>query len=130
MLSLEKSVHDALCEWRVEEKTESAIKVSGVFLFSKMFSGFDGHFPNQPILPAIVQLAAVRHLAQKSLERNLVPVGCQRTKFRDIVGPQEELAVTIDLQKKRNNWQAKFSMQKGDELAAGGTLELRLVSEA
>jgi len=130
VLSLEKSVNEALRKWSVEERSESSLKVSGVFIFPEDFGGFAGHFPGRPILPAIVQLAAVRHLGQKGLGARLVPVGCQRTKFRGVVSPLEEMEVTVVLHKKGDNWHGKFTMQKGDEPVAGGTLELSCGKEA
>lgn len=127
MLSLQESLQKSLRDWRIEKKTDVDIDLVGVFCFPDDFPGFAGHFPVQPVLPAIIQLAAVRHLAELALGRELLPLGCRRAKFREVVLPQEELSVSVSLVKKENNWQAQFSLRKGDSPVSGGGLLFKQV---
>ena len=126
MLSLQESLGNALNEWRIEDKTDAGLDLVGVYLFPENFPGFAGHFPQQPVLPAIIQLAAVRHLAELALGQELVPLECQRAKFRDMVQPQEEVTVSVTLTEQESNWRARFALRKGDESVSGGTLLFKI----
>lgn len=66
----------------------------GRYLFPEGFAGFDGHFPNFPILPAIVEIGAVVALVgeAKGVPQRLV--GVQDAKFLNTVHPGEELTVS------------------------------------
>lgn len=129
MLSLQESLRDALQEWRAGDKTDAGQELVGVFVFPDSFPGFAGHFPEQPVLPAIIQLAAVRHLAELALGQDLVPQECQRAKFRDIVQPQEELTVKATLVEKENGWLARFSLNKDEVSVSGGNLLFKTAAE-
>jgi 3-hydroxyacyl-[acyl-carrier-protein] dehydratase len=124
MLSLEESLQQSLRQWRFDKQGEDGFSLSGEFRFKPSFPGFNGHFPEQPVLPAIVQLAAVRHLAELALDRKLVLIRCQRVKFRGMVLPQEVLQVAVRLSQRVNGWQAEFSLQKAEGMVAGGLLDL------
>ena len=127
MLSLQESLGNALKEWRIEDKNDTGCKLVGNFLFPDDFPGFAGHFPEQPVLPAIIQLAAVRHLAELALGKELHPAECQRAKFRGMVLPQEDITVSVTLTEKENNWHARFSLSKNDASVAGGSLLFKSV---
>ena len=61
------------------------------FLFSETFAGFDGHFPNNPMLPGIAQIIAAAltvHPDGPSRIRQIV-----RCKFVSIVRPGETMTV-------------------------------------
>ena len=122
--SLEESLQDALREWRLEKKGGVGLGISGVFVFPAAFPGFAGHFPARPILPAIVQLAAVRHLAQLGLAGKLQPTACRQVKFRGIIQPQDEVVARVDLCEQGKIRQARFSLRKAGAEVAGGVLEL------
>lgn len=56
---------------------------------------FEGHFPNDPILPGVAQLALVAELIKQKFD----PVGglsaVKRVRFRQIVRPADRLKITI-----------------------------------
>lgn len=120
MLSLQESLRNALKEWRIENESDTDRELAGVFVFPDDFSGFAGHFPDQPILPAIIQLASVRHLTELALGQKLVPSECNRAKFRGMVKPQDEMAVNVKLSAKDDGYLAKFSLKiKNDPVSSG-----------
>ncbi|MFV9646765.1 MAG: hypothetical protein ACNYWU_13155, partial [Desulfobacterales bacterium] len=85
------------------------------------FPGFDGHFPGQPVLPAIIQLAAVRYIAECGLEHPLTPNSYGRTKFRGIIQPDEEIEVTLALYVEEKQWVGKFTIRRfAKEVVANG----------
>jgi 3-hydroxyacyl-[acyl-carrier-protein] dehydratase len=124
MLTLEESLRESLRQHHIARQAGNGFAITGEFRFETSFSGFAGHFPGQPILPAIAQLAAVRHLAELALSRKLVPVGCERMKFRGMVLPQETLLVSMELLPSGQGWQADFSLRKDGGPVAGGLLNL------
>ena len=97
MNAIEPSIiADCLQVITVDESNE----VEGTFIFPPDFSAFEGHFPDQPVLPAVVQLAAVRLLASRQLGIRLIPTGVQRAKFKSIILPK--MSMTIRLRLKEN----------------------------
>ncbi len=54
---------------------------------------FDGHFPDDPILPGIAQLDMVTKTIQKSLGTSSVLKGLSRIKFKEIIRPGDVLDI-------------------------------------
>ena len=55
---------------------------------------FSGHFPGNPILPAIAQLAIVSDMIRQAAGREQKnPGGVQRVKYRRIIRPDETILV-------------------------------------
>lgn len=113
----------ALQSWACEATSEG-LRFSGSYSFPPDFPAFAGHFPERAVLPAIVQLALVRQLAELALAKKLLTRACQRTKFRLVVGVDQLLAVQGHLRAQDNGWQAEFSLSRQDEQVAAGRLFL------
>ena len=124
--SLTDDLHHSLLSWQSEE-TATGIKFSGSYRFSADFLAFRGHFPEQPVLPAIVQLAAVRQLAERSLNKKLLTSGCERIKFRGVVGAEQVLDIMGTLIKEDKGWQVQFKLRHDTNKIADGSL---MVQEA
>lgn len=119
--SLAKSLQLCCKKWQVNKKDKKSLSISSLFVFSDSFPGFDGHFPGQPVLPAIIQLAAVRYLAECGLGQPLRPAGFSRTKFRGIIQPDDEIEVTLDLFAEEKQWSGKFTLKRSvKELVSNG----------
>lgn len=86
------------------------------------FPGFNGHFPDQPVLPAVLQLMAVRLLAESLLEKPLTPVNGDRLKFKGMVGPDEVVNLRVALRGQSGSLKAEFSLDKAGAPIASGTL--------
>ncbi|WP_136809469.1 hypothetical protein [Desulfosediminicola flagellatus] len=96
------------------QSTEN-IEVMANFVFEETFSGFDGHFPGQPVLPGIIQLATVRFLAEHGLKQQLTPVSYNSTKFRGVIFPNEKLHVRITLKQHETTWKGAFTIEKHEQ---------------
>lgn len=121
MQSLAKSIKLCCKKWEITEKDKNSLSITSVFIFSDSFPGFDGHFPSQPVLPAIIQLAAVRYLAEQGLGQSIQPGGYSRTKFRGIIQPNEEIKITADLYAEKKQWSGKFTLKRAaQELVSRG----------
>ena len=124
--SLEHAVHLSCMKWKIDSRNEKTIKLSSIFVFSDSFPGFDGHFPGQPVLPAIIQLAAVRYIAECGIGQPLMPTNYKRTKFRGIIQPDEEIEITLALHAEEKQWVGKFAIrQSAKEVVANGTCTFR-----
>jgi 3-hydroxyacyl-[acyl-carrier-protein] dehydratase len=58
---------------------------------------FQGHFPGNPVLPAMTQIAAARHVAEQMTGRSLEVTEVGRAKFTRPVGPGVELLLKVEL---------------------------------
>lgn len=54
---------------------------------------FSGHFPENPILPAIAQLAIVSDMIRQATGREQNPGAVNRVKYRRIIRPDETILV-------------------------------------
>ncbi|MEW5773277.1 MAG: hypothetical protein AB1916_07090 [Thermodesulfobacteriota bacterium] len=97
------------------------------FVLPGEFVGFAGHFPGNPVLPAIAQLAMVRLAAGDALPggpRPLRLAAVKRAKFTAPVGPGQAVRVACSLTEDRGCWTARASVQVGIEVAASLVLAL------
>ena len=78
---------------------------------------FQGHFPQQPIMPGVLQVEALAQLAGVLLFHNMKDSGSigffrgvENVKFRKPVVPGDQLRLEVQVLKKRGNI-ARFSGQ-------------------
>lgn len=66
---------------------------------------FDGHFPNNPITPGVVQLQIVKELLEKGIDRTCSLKEVGRCKFLAILNPNEtpEIVITINFSYTEDN---------------------------
>lgn len=99
------------------------------FTFAPDFIGFDGHFPDNPILPGVVQLMAGGLAARDAFGKSLTLRGVSRTKFTRQVIPGETLIVSGKLKEKDGYITATVKITCGDETASTFTLTLSETSQ-
>ena len=121
--SIEQALLESLTEYTVDRGED--ISVNGTFVFQPDFSCFQGHFPDQPILPGIIQMAAVRSLAIKALNRQLVPTATGRIKFRGFIQPKEQISINVNLKKHQMTWRAVFRISCENETVSTGRIDFR-----
>ena len=78
---------------------------------------FQGHFPNNPVMPGVLQIEAMAQAAgilflKKVKDPSLTPyfMSCDKVKFRKIVIPGDQLHIEVVIKKYRNN---KFGTAEG-----------------
>ena len=79
---------------------------------------FQGHFPDFPILPGVVQLHFACVFARRFFGVNLLPVRVSKLKFAHMIFPGE----TVSLELKRTHSGAEFAYRKAGKLCSAGTL--------
>jgi 3-hydroxymyristoyl/3-hydroxydecanoyl-(acyl carrier protein) dehydratase len=111
-------------ELRLVSREERRLEGSADFRFPADFAGFQGHFPGNPILPAIVQPAMGRFLADWSLGQRTWPTLFRKIKFKGSVRPGDQVTVSMILKKDGERWGAMFSLKRPDgEAVAGGIMD-------
>lgn len=58
---------------------------------------FDGHFPNNPVTPGVVQLQIVKEILEKSLNKECLLKEVGRCKFMAILNPNEDNEIDIKI---------------------------------
>ncbi|GAB1410791.1 hypothetical protein MASR1M90_19450 [Desulfovibrionales bacterium] len=74
-------------------------------MFPPSFIGFDGHFPQKPILPGIVQIMAAAYTASMGVHSMVQTI--TRCKFTHPVAPDELMHVTVRIEQKNSMSQAR-----------------------
>jgi beta-hydroxyacyl-ACP dehydratase FabZ len=85
---------------------ESKTKYVGVKNISINELYFQGHFPNHPIMPGVLQIEAMKQLAQIAVQKKLDPAGekdvymkvVERVKFRKPNLPGDRLKIDVEVE--------------------------------
>ena len=125
--SLRAALLGCCLEPKLERKEELQLEGSANFRFPASFAGFQGHFPGNPILPAIVQLAAVRFFADWLLGCRTRPMLHQKIKFKGGIRPGDLVTANFVVKKDGAKWGGTFSLKRPDgEAVSGGIVDFAL----
>ena len=83
---------------------------------------FAGHFPGQAILPGVAMLALVCQATRRGFDETLALRRVVRVRFRELVRPGVELALTLDLKESSDEIETFFSVSAGEQNLARGRL--------
>jgi 3-hydroxymyristoyl/3-hydroxydecanoyl-(acyl carrier protein) dehydratase len=86
-----------------QEKKE----IVGYFSFPDDFSGFQGHFPGNPLLPGIVQISLARFTAAQGGGDLIQHI--KRCKFVNSIKPRDKITVKVKQQSGSHHYQAEIS---------------------
>lgn len=84
---------------------------------------FDGHFPQDPVLPGIAQVAVVQDLLRRAFGKDLHIREIGRIRFKRKISPSDRVAVTITPGNATGDVY-RFRMTCGDEPVCNGTLKV------
>ena len=88
------------------------------------FTGFRGHFPGHPILPAFVQLMMAECAVRLRSRRPWSLRRVERGKFLKPIGPNEPVTVCWQEQPRGDGLRCSFALRVGAEKVAVFTMEL------
>ncbi len=91
---------------------------SAKFCFPASFSGFDGHFPDQPVLPGVCLVQAVLVAVEQALGQKLELTEIVLAKFFSVSKPDETLTAVCRV----NEEMIRAKISRGDDRIA----EIRL----
>ncbi|MCF8130711.1 MAG: hypothetical protein K9N10_19535 [Deltaproteobacteria bacterium] len=80
---------------------------------------FDGHFPEDPILPGIAQLEMAVDTIRLAHKRNISAAGFRKVRFKRVIRPGEKLKI-IATARKANEGSYAFRILVENELACNG----------
>lgn len=99
-----------------ESNDDMQITVDAQCSFPNSFSGFQGHFPEKPILPAVIQLATIRSIAEKVLKYPLNVGEYSRIKFKSMIQPNMVIFVHLILEEQEpDEIRGQFKMNNQDK---------------
>lgn len=94
--------HSPMQQALLERLTPPLQQSDGSFVasitFDKDFPGFDGHFPGNPVVPAICQLSAVELLAQRALQNDTLKtqrIATMKCRMPLVVDDCAQIAFTV-----------------------------------
>lgn len=64
---------------------------------------FKGHFPNQPVLPGVVQLQLVKMSLEQILGRNITTNVIKSVKYLQVIDPRKITSISLEIKVKSNN---------------------------
>lgn len=119
--SITDTIPSCITSMKVEENSESSKTIEATCFFPEEFIGFQGHFPDNSILPAVIQLATVRELTAKALCSSLSVGQYFATRFKAMIAPLMNLQVriSIDIEDSEIHGRFKFQDTDGKILSAG-----------
>lgn len=94
------------------------------FRFAADFVGFAGHFPDYPILPAILQVLLAQLLAEQLAGTRLEFLALEKAKFSRQLRPGDEITVKIVFRTREEQIRCAADLSCGSEQAASFTLLL------
>ena len=88
---------------------------------------FSGHFPGEPILPGIAQIAMVLETIQQSVDRELRIAGLKRVRFKQVIQPGDEITIRVT-PRNADDESYSFQVTVDGENACSGVLIVAAVS--
>ena len=110
LIELSSGLRD--CDWPRFDKLE--ITKTGLVLSIYIpddLSYFQGHFPEQPVVPGVVQIHWVGEIAKRYFS-SIGFVSLRAVKFGNVILPGMVLNLTLDYQSKKHTFRFEYSDEK------------------
>jgi len=99
------------------------------FCFDAGFVGFSGHFPDYPILPAVLQVLLAQLLAETVMGSTLAVVALNRAKFMRQVRPGDQIDISVTCREKNSQLHCMSELSAAEQRVASFTLVLKQETE-
>lgn len=103
-----KEIEEALLDATVEPPRKSDGKITAAYRLPASFPSFRGHFPGNPICPAVVQSRAVLFTLERAEEVPYRLEGVSNAKFISPLVPDELFTVQITEQPDGQSFKARL----------------------
>jgi 3-hydroxyacyl-[acyl-carrier-protein] dehydratase len=97
---------------QIHEPQASGV-ISGSLLFDPDFSGFQGHFPGNPILPGACLIEAAFQLISCGVGKNLLLAEVETVKFFSPVNPGDKVNLDFSIEYLTDGIGAKGTVMSG-----------------
>jgi 3-hydroxymyristoyl/3-hydroxydecanoyl-(acyl carrier protein) dehydratase len=94
------------------------------YVFGSSFTGFQGHFPGTPILPAIIQIIAVRLAISEQRQKELQITQIARTKFMKTITSDVPVTMIWSVKEQGGSLKAKCTLETQNEAASSISMTL------
>lgn len=84
---------------------------------------FDGHFPDNPIVPGIAQMSMIIDLMQRTMGPNLKLKGFKRVRFKQLIRPDTPISVLIKPAGKTPN-RFEYQLTADQEIVCTGFIDI------
>ena len=111
-----------MCSHQLAQKTDRGWEKE--YVFPQSFLGFQGHFPNQPILPAVVQVMIFRESIAEKLNQNLEIETMTRAKFLKVINPDTPVTAIWTLKETEGQFLCKCLLESEGERVSSFNLIL------
>ncbi len=108
-------------------KTERGYEMG--YVFPLTFSGFQGHFPRNPVLPAIIQLMTARESIIEHMGRDLLIIKVTRAKFQKNITPDIPVTVVWTLREQEDAFICKCILETEGNPASSFIMTLKAKSD-
>jgi len=110
-------------KWYLIKRSPSAPaeKISAIVTVPDNSPWFSGHFPGNPILPAIAQISIVFDMICQAIKEPIILKAFHRVKFRRIILPDEEMDITAS-QLDGTPMNYSFQIMVNEEIACKGMM--------
>ena len=79
-------------------ETEGKTNIEATITIDKTHSIFNGHFPNQPIVPGVCMIQMIKELLENHLNTNLFFTSAGNIKFLAMINPEVNSVLSVDIQ--------------------------------
>jgi 3-hydroxyacyl-[acyl-carrier-protein] dehydratase len=98
------------------------------YVFPPTFSGFQGHFPQNPVLPAIIQLMTARESIIEQMGRDILIIKVTRAKFQKIITPDIPVTLVWTLREQEDAFVCKCILETDGRPASNFIMTLKTKS--
>ena len=84
---------------------------------------YSGHFPGEPILPGIAQIAMVKETIEQGQDRTVCITGLKRVRFKLVIQPGDEITVRVS-PREHGDDDYSFQVMVNAEIACSGIVSV------
>ena len=104
--------------------TEASV-ITAQFIVKSGSPWFEGHFPDNPIVPGIAQMNMIFDLMQRTMGPGLKLEGFKRVRFKQLIRPDTPISVLIKPGKKSPN-RFEYQLTADQKIVCTGFIDMRL----
>ncbi len=124
-----KNMNEEIRECRIVSVHETERGYEMGYVFPPAFAGFQGHFPRNPILPAIIQLMTARESIIEQMGRDLLVTKVSRAKFQKIITPGIPVTVVWTLRAQEDAFICRCILETEGNRASSFNMTLKAKSD-
>lgn len=119
-----KNMNDEIraCGIKPAQKTERGWEKT--YIFPSDFFGFQGHFPGNPILPAVIQIMMTRQAITEHMGQEFDVMKVTRAKYIKVVTPGIPVTVIWAIKEQEDAFICKCTLETEGNLASKLTMTL------